>query len=689
MESARPVGTKESLRLELRVPTQMLEAARAYHTTPSSDDDWHQCDVVDCGRWYQRARGVAIQANAQVHLEGREAPSFTVAVYELRWACPFCSESVNGLELSHTDKFRPIVARAAGAGAEEGADGARARYAPPCDWCRDQELNTCSKAEHDKMDWDGDAEHDYTAAGVQLPPSWIAGFRTRSTDLKPYKVFLMSCTTCGEVIQPDRAKRVLAHLNSRDPSVGLPSCHDGMRMACKHGVFAHNPSTGQRACIVPELDYLLCHASGPAGALDPGRSVEGSAELEKVFKFKPRRELAEIATALHRDLIHAISGDEALRAEAFADLPDFSAQNKMLAYAQEMVARMSAPNFGKTKRKIKGEEEDSGGEIDFSPQFRPLAYQGREPAPGNSRRQVSMRELALAQPQHGGAYNGGGHGAHSFGSAHGNHAHGAHGGGGGGGGGAADDDSALALLIAAADADGAGGSPDGQQPSGFHRQPSASAYVHGGGAGPGAGGGSGVPGVPGIPADYGARTYGGGGGAGGRGGGGGYDHSPTTSYERKLKRRTNGASLADSWRDEPRPGATHVRPGGAAAASGRPQMSPGLGGGGGRHNGAHAAAAMGARGAASEVDVSSAEAPTLRQLVASLRQQLRAAHTTAAREMAARHVAEASAEAAREEASIAADAALLSSARADKAEASLRQWLAAWGDNSKAGGVAE
>ena len=29
---------------------------------------------------------------------------------------------------------------------------------------------------------------DYKASGVQLPPNWVGGYRTRSTDMSPYKV---------------------------------------------------------------------------------------------------------------------------------------------------------------------------------------------------------------------------------------------------------------------------------------------------------------------------------------------------------------------------------------------------------------------------------------------------------------------------------------------------------------------
>lgn len=45
-------------RQELVVPASMLSDAVTRHTKPPNDEDWHQCDVVKCGRWYQRARPV-------------------------------------------------------------------------------------------------------------------------------------------------------------------------------------------------------------------------------------------------------------------------------------------------------------------------------------------------------------------------------------------------------------------------------------------------------------------------------------------------------------------------------------------------------------------------------------------------------------------------------------------------------
>ncbi len=44
---------------ELRIPADLIQAAQAKFPSPQSDEDWHQCDVVDCGRWYQRMRPVS------------------------------------------------------------------------------------------------------------------------------------------------------------------------------------------------------------------------------------------------------------------------------------------------------------------------------------------------------------------------------------------------------------------------------------------------------------------------------------------------------------------------------------------------------------------------------------------------------------------------------------------------------
>ena len=43
---------------ELRIPPSLIQIAKDKHKPKSSDLDWHQCDVVACGRWYQRARQV-------------------------------------------------------------------------------------------------------------------------------------------------------------------------------------------------------------------------------------------------------------------------------------------------------------------------------------------------------------------------------------------------------------------------------------------------------------------------------------------------------------------------------------------------------------------------------------------------------------------------------------------------------
>lgn len=181
--------------------------------------------------------------------------NFTVATYEMRWACSHCSDAVWGRDLAPSDQFHPVAK-------SPNADGTERKFNPPCDWsvwkflvrrkfgivqrlisrhvspwyqgnltvnprrCRERELDHCSKEEHDKMDWwvqispnvttsqpwslasgpvrcldskpyatctssharDADENHDYKATGVQLPPNWVAGYRTRSTNLSAYKV---------------------------------------------------------------------------------------------------------------------------------------------------------------------------------------------------------------------------------------------------------------------------------------------------------------------------------------------------------------------------------------------------------------------------------------------------------------------------------------------------------------------
>lgn len=42
----------------LRVPAALIQSCKDKHRSVVSDSDWHQCDIVDCGRWYQRMRQV-------------------------------------------------------------------------------------------------------------------------------------------------------------------------------------------------------------------------------------------------------------------------------------------------------------------------------------------------------------------------------------------------------------------------------------------------------------------------------------------------------------------------------------------------------------------------------------------------------------------------------------------------------
>lgn len=242
---------------------------------------------------------VAIQLYATAKPESADSASFTVAVYELRWACPSCSGNVNGQDLGHMDAFS--------------APESRGRLNQPCDWCRELDLNACDKGQHEKAVWDDeDDTYDFKATGIRLPPNWVGGYRTRSTDLSTYKVgttsascwllftivcdlqgfdlyllstlpapsirafsrlllrtqvYLMFCRVCGEVLQPDRPDRFLKHMNNRTK--------DGSK----------------RACLVPELDYLLQNSTGAASSvsraedrpkLDPAHPAVSAPELEEV-----------------------------------------------------------------------------------------------------------------------------------------------------------------------------------------------------------------------------------------------------------------------------------------------------------------------------------------------------------------------------------------------------------------------
>ena len=44
--------------ITLRVPPALIQSCKDKHKSAVSDSDWHQCDIVDCGRWYQRMRQV-------------------------------------------------------------------------------------------------------------------------------------------------------------------------------------------------------------------------------------------------------------------------------------------------------------------------------------------------------------------------------------------------------------------------------------------------------------------------------------------------------------------------------------------------------------------------------------------------------------------------------------------------------
>ena len=52
--AAAPPGPPTSF--ELRIPPTLIQAAKDKHKWKQSELDWHQCDVVDCGRWYQKSR---------------------------------------------------------------------------------------------------------------------------------------------------------------------------------------------------------------------------------------------------------------------------------------------------------------------------------------------------------------------------------------------------------------------------------------------------------------------------------------------------------------------------------------------------------------------------------------------------------------------------------------------------------
>ncbi len=65
--------------------------------------------------------------------------TFSVAAYELRWACPHCSDNLDGKDLAPRDTFHCAPSTTS------------KRYEVPCDWCTEQGLDACSKEEHDKV----------------------------------------------------------------------------------------------------------------------------------------------------------------------------------------------------------------------------------------------------------------------------------------------------------------------------------------------------------------------------------------------------------------------------------------------------------------------------------------------------------------------------------------------------------
>ncbi|GAX84934.1 hypothetical protein CEUSTIGMA_g12355.t1 [Chlamydomonas eustigma] len=248
----------------LKVPQLVIQNAKDFYKCKQSTDDWHQCDIVDCGRWYRRCRQVATEIRARVKLDAQGRATMSVSVVELRWACPFCSNSWHGKDLSISDSFLGTTKPN--------------RQFDPCDWCKDQGLTKCNSTEHDKSEWDADEENDYKASGVQLPPNCAAGFRTRSPDLTPYKILIFFCSACGDILSSDRCAKFIQHMNNRGPEAYSPAApaadggsmmmmvKNSMMMSANRNAAAHVPASSnaglQRMCIVPEFQKLLRHQPG-------------------------------------------------------------------------------------------------------------------------------------------------------------------------------------------------------------------------------------------------------------------------------------------------------------------------------------------------------------------------------------------------------------------------------------------